>query len=271
MNIQVQQPTQKRVKLDAIISCLSRNGAGGVDRQNEVIAQWSNHATRIIVVGGENPVESDNESNSTGYDFLPSKDPNPSLVEALDYYIRKGKPEEFVMITAPSFLVSDDHSELFKHVADAQLNRAWAGKISVDGAPLSTAPDAFVFAGYVMQYLVKDIPDSLTFMTNTWAKWIDAWCQKRLQPNRYFNASFLNLLSVVPPARTLPDVIPDHVEVPEPQVDTEVPPNAAETPSEPAKAIETAPAKPSRPRGRPKGWRKNPVPATIKVSEDGGI
>jgi hypothetical protein len=261
MNVQTQQMTQKKTRLDAIISCLSRNGLGGIGKQNAFIAQWAGHATRIIVVGGENPTQSDEDSVSTGYDFLPSKDPNPSLIEALDYYVRKGSPDQTCLICDPAFFISDDNSQLYGYVKDAQMNRAWCGCISVPGAPLSTAPDAFVCSGYILQYLAKDIPDTLTFMTNAWAKWIHAWCQKRLPPNRYFNASGLNLIYAAQAPSASAEVILDNPAPVEAPKAIEVSPEATEPATEPVKAIET-PVK--RKRGRPVGWRKHPVtPAPV--------
>jgi hypothetical protein len=131
--------------------------------------------------------------------------------------------------------------------------------------PLSTAPDAFIVSGYVMQYVAKDIPDTLTFTNNTWAKWMHEWFLKHLQPNRYFNATSLHL------ARALPKETPD--EVIQPVVIVQDAPSAPVLPRQealkPQKDTQVASGeqKPvKRPRGRPKGWRKHPTPEPMRVA-----
>jgi hypothetical protein len=257
-----QQIRQKKDRIDAIITAYSRNADGGYEGQDKIIAQWSGKAKKIIIAGALIPPSVEGQGEASGYEYLTSKDPNPSLVESLSEYVKRGGPDEVAVICAPNALLTGDQSKVFAFVETALMQRAWAGFINVEGMPLSTAPDAFVVSGYVLQYVIKDIPDTLTFMTTTWAKWLSTWFIKHLQPNRYFDATSLGLLSVpqkpdvIKPQDAPPRAVLEPQQAPEPEKDTQVAP-------EPQKAPESTPAKVKRPRGRPKGWRKNKTPVPV--------
>lgn len=198
----------KKTRIDAILSCYNLTEDKGL--QNDIIEEWGKKASRVIVVGRESPKAIETAGIGSGYDFVPSKDQTPSIVEALDYYQRKGGPEEAVILCAPNCIIESKQEQLFDFILNAQMQRAWAGFINTSPY-VDSAPEAFVVSGHVLQYLLKDIPDTLTFVGSTWSRWVANWFKTHLNPSRYFNATDLRLVGAVPSQQDVVAVAVDTV------------------------------------------------------------
>jgi hypothetical protein len=195
-----QQKKPDRVKVETILTIYSKallTPERNLDAQNEAIARFSNKAGDVIVAGNIRPPCVKEEDKTSGFLFLGSKDENPSLVEILSYYRNKAKggPDGVVIIAAPNIDISKDQSKLFAFVDAAKMQRAWAGGLKCPTTLGNNPPDAFVMQGYIIEFILKDVPGDLNFTTNAWASWLDLWFKRHMQPNRYFDGSSLGLVN----------------------------------------------------------------------------
>lgn len=203
-----------RDRVDTIITAWSNNGPTSLADQKAITDRWLKSVGMVYVLSSIKDVEP-----LQGFSYVHTKDQNPTLLEVLDFVLSKSRPDDYVILTGPTLLFKDNHSELIDFVTAHAMNRAWGCFINGADMPLSTAPDCFVVSAYILQYMVKDVPDTLNFTTNTWAKWIHEWLMKTLQPNRYFNGTRFNLAYNPSPRAPkveilapIPLIDPDHLD-----------------------------------------------------------
>ncbi len=136
------------------------------------------------------------------------------------------------------------------------MDMAWIGFVMPD-VP-SDAPAAFIMSKTVAAHIIKDIPATLTFASNVWAKWIHDWASKYMLQPRYFNAKTFDIIELPKKKAQEPNPILNAYEIPADPVPAKVSDEIARSRADEMRTMLSAP---------PVSGRKSSVVRKVKPQQ----
>lgn len=191
------------------------------ERQIKNIHQWVGSAGMIRVHSHKR------EQENGGLRFIKPGRQHPTLKELVGDFLMQIPGNDTVAIASPDVLIAKDLSGLFA-IANGLSVETWGAffyKKTADGKLVpDVAPSVFVMTTSILPYLFNEIPDTLNFSTDTWARWLHEWLMVHVLKPRYFDATNTGLVTECP--INAYEVKPE----PEPQPAKETPAVPKETP-----------------------------------------
>lgn len=178
----------RKYKLSTILTATNSLMDIPVEKQLETIGKWADSASRVILHSTEKP------SFHKGLRLNQTTDSNMTVLKLLRSYVVQIPGSEIFAIAAPNVLILPDQQALFEHVEKQKMERSWAAYAKVG---LEDTPKVFIMSAPVLPYVLRDLPPTLTFATDEWAKWVHNWMGKFMLKHRYFNAAPFGIVAPV--------------------------------------------------------------------------
>lgn len=171
----------RKTSIATILTIIEPDSTVLVEDQIDNVLMWQGSAARIIVHTdlklpqnrGIRPVFNTKRS-------LPLRD-------ALANYVVQIPGMEVFAIAAPDVRITPDIIKCVEHAESQRMERAWA--CYSHSNLITIAPKVFVMTAPVLPHVLRDMPPTLNFSSDTWAEWLHDWLTRFMLTHRYFSAN----------------------------------------------------------------------------------
>lgn len=235
----------RKSKLDTVITGTSSK-LGPIADQLTVVEKLKGSAGRVFLHSTQKPAIS-----FDGLRVVVGKEPN--VADVLRHYVINIPGREVFAICAPNVIINPDQAQFFQYVENEKMERSWAAYAS--DSPVGP-PKVFIMTAPVLPYVLQAIPPNLSFGSNEWAVWLNAWMSKFMLSHRYFNANAFNMAQPVVVKPVAPEIVADILSSMQPEAPTAAIESVLEPKLEEVKLVIATPAdepvKIKKKPGRPK-------------------